>query len=165
MRNPKRLWSPARDALHALWRKRSGTVPVAEDWQIVAGRVAPSYRYFGCVYRPDGSRVPVKLDGGYSVKPSAIKALSPEARAWFRATLRNVRDSDARIKAMTTIRTIAELNPAVAARERRLRAWATGGKPDATATRSPWDVCTRCGKSVPWRPGDAVAVHQLVACT
>ena len=66
--------------------------------------------------------------GYYSVNPSKIRALSPEGRAWFKATLENVRESDRRMKQRTTLKTIAELNPLVAERERRIRQWATGRK-------------------------------------
>ena len=62
--------------------------------------------------------------GDYEVKPGQIKALSPEAREWFRATLANVRASDARIAKRSTIKGISELNPTVAAREAGMRRWA-----------------------------------------
>lgn len=136
-RNPPRgqwRWhdrKPLSDALERRWVARCGAVPLAPDsWRVESGRIVRDYRQFGHAFRPDGSRVAFKGDA-YTVQPAKVKALSDAARAWFKATLRNVRQSDARIKERTTLKTLAELNPNIAAREKRLRKWATGGQPDA----------------------------------
>ncbi len=97
----------------------------------------------GRAYKADGSIVPMRGDR-YTVQASKIKALSKEARAWFKATLRNVRESDARIRSRETVKTLAELCPAVADREKRLRQWATGGRKAA-------------GESAPYNPAGATA--------
>lgn len=148
MRNPPRRAArkatfayPGAVARRVAWGR---ALQLAAGWRVVDVRGTPR------IVDPMGWRV---LDlpgdgwegrGGYTVRPAQIRALSPACRDWFKATARNVAASNARIKAATTVRTIAELNPTIAAREARLRKWATGG-------------ARRLETPAPWNPSGATA--------
>ncbi len=149
----RRMFRPAhcRIARHAF--AGADRVSVAWGWTLAIGAVGSGHdgsrlhpaqpHDAGRAYKADGSIVPMR-GAGYTVQASKIKALSKECRAWFRATAANVRASDARIARATTPRTMAELSPVIAAREKAFRQWATGGRKAA-------------GASAPYNPAGATA--------
>lgn len=142
MRNPPRTRRPVASYAYPGAIRRRVTwgrgITLAPGWRIVDVRGTPR------IVDPLGWRT---LDlpgdgwegrGGYTVRPAQIRALSAEGRAWFKATARNVAASDKRIKDRSTVATIAQLNPTIAARHKRLNRWASGGG-KALETPAPWN--------------------------
>lgn len=113
-------------ALERRWNARAGTVRLMEGFAVKASAIVAHTRAvdFGRIYRPDGSRVGFKGgdDGCYSVRPNAIRAASPEFRAWLSAWQRRVAASERRSAKVTP--TLAQLSAVVRDREARIRAWA-----------------------------------------